>query len=220
MPSTHAMVGFALPFSMFIFTQSRYVYPFWLGFALASVWCLLVCGSRLYLGMHTVLDVIAGVLLSATILFSLAPIIDLVDEFNLSNLTAPFLSFVIVSLMSIYYPQSDRWSPARGDTCGRLETKICVLLFFENLLIYFFAVKSNGRIRLWRTNWFMAKLSAPTDDRSNLGHSISDPLADQPDAFRGCFANDHCGHLYRTDSAAGQEADHDVTLQSTKPELQ
>lgn len=119
MPSTHAMVGFALPFSAFIFTQSRYVYPFWAGLALASAWCLLVCGSRLYLGMHTVLDVIAGVLLSATILFSLVPIIDLVDEFSLSNLVAPFLSFAIVSLMSIYYPQSDRWSPARGDTCGR-----------------------------------------------------------------------------------------------------
>ena len=119
MPSTHAMVGFALPFSVFIFTQSRYVYPLWLGFALASAWCLLVCGSRLYLGMHTVLDVIAGVLLSATILFSLAPVIDLIDEFSLANLTAPFLSFAIVSLMSIYYPKSDRWSPARGDTCGR-----------------------------------------------------------------------------------------------------
>lgn len=120
MPSTHAMVGFALPFSAFIFTQSRYVYPFWLGFALASAWCLLVCGSRLYLGMHTVLDVIAGVLLSATILFSLAPIIDLIDEFCLSNLMAPFVSFAIVSLMSICYPKSDRWSPARGDTCGKL----------------------------------------------------------------------------------------------------
>lgn len=117
MPSTHAMVGFVLPFSIFIFTQSRYFYPFWIGFALACAWCLLVCTSRLYLGMHTVLDILVGLCLSATILFILAHFIDLIDEFNLKNLISPFISFSIVVLMSIYYPKSDRWSPARGDTC-------------------------------------------------------------------------------------------------------
>jgi len=117
MPSTHAMVGFALPFSIFIFTQSRYVYPFWLGFTLASIWCILVCGSRLYLGMHTILDVLAGILLSATILFISIPFIDMIDELHYKSTYSPLVSFSIICLMSIFYPKSDRWSPARGDTC-------------------------------------------------------------------------------------------------------
>lgn len=117
MPSTHAMVGFALPFSVFIFTQSRYIYPFWLGFALASIWCLLVCGSRLYLGMHTVLDILVGLLLSATILSVCVPFVDLIDEPHFKSLSSPLITSTILCLMSIYYPKSDRWSPARGDTC-------------------------------------------------------------------------------------------------------
>lgn len=67
--------------------------------------------------MHTVLDVLAGLLLSAVILFICAPIIDQIDEFNLKSSYSPLLSFIIIALMSIYYPKSDRWSPARGDTC-------------------------------------------------------------------------------------------------------
>lgn len=76
MPSTHAMVGSVLPFSMVIFTMHRYdvsknfplmkkllnfgidlyfQYPAWIGFVFAALWCTLVCGSRLYLGMHSVL---------------------------------------------------------------------------------------------------------------------------------------------------------------------
>ena len=117
MPSTHAMVGFSLPFSIFILTQSRYACSFWTGFTIASIWCLLVCSSRLYLGMHTVLDILVGLLLSATILLFLAPIINFIDEFNLRNANAPIIAFIIVYLMSVYYPKADRWSPARGDTC-------------------------------------------------------------------------------------------------------
>jgi len=81
MPSTHAMVGIALPFSMLIFTVHRYEvrnrfqtrlvsavnprvfeliifhlkYSLWYGVAFAVCWCALVCGSRLYLGMHSAL---------------------------------------------------------------------------------------------------------------------------------------------------------------------
>ncbi|KAM7376421.1 hypothetical protein PAMP_006156 [Pampus punctatissimus] len=55
MPSTHAMSGTAIPFSLFILTYGRWEYPFILGFSLALCWCLLVCVSRIYMGMHSVL---------------------------------------------------------------------------------------------------------------------------------------------------------------------
>ncbi|KAI3367888.1 hypothetical protein L3Q82_026225, partial [Scortum barcoo] len=69
MPSTHAMSGTAIPFSLFFMTYGRWEcedalkilffsppqYPFSLGFSLALCWCLLVCVSRIYMGMHSVL---------------------------------------------------------------------------------------------------------------------------------------------------------------------
>uniref|UniRef100_A0A3B3DB56 Sphingosine-1-phosphate phosphatase 1b n=1 Tax=Oryzias melastigma TaxID=30732 RepID=A0A3B3DB56_ORYME len=55
MPSTHAMSGTAIPFSLFFMTDGRWEYPSSLGFSLALCWCLLVCSSRIYMGMHSVL---------------------------------------------------------------------------------------------------------------------------------------------------------------------
>ena len=53
MPSTHAMVGLAVPFSIIFFTFGRYQYPFALWFSIGVIWCVLVSTSRLYLGMHS-----------------------------------------------------------------------------------------------------------------------------------------------------------------------
>ncbi|KAI1235804.1 hypothetical protein IHE44_0001891 [Lamprotornis superbus] len=55
MPSTHAMAATAISFSFFIATMNQYKYPFELGLAAAFVFSTLVCLSRLYTGMHTVL---------------------------------------------------------------------------------------------------------------------------------------------------------------------
>lgn len=55
MPSTHAMVGVSIPFSVVIYTMHRYEYNVPMGFSVAVVWCALICVSRIYLGMHTVL---------------------------------------------------------------------------------------------------------------------------------------------------------------------
>lgn len=55
MPSTHAMVGVSIPFSVLLYTMDRYQYNIPLGLCLAIIWCTLICLSRLYLGMHTVL---------------------------------------------------------------------------------------------------------------------------------------------------------------------
>lgn len=116
MPSTHAMVGIALPFSMVIFTHNRYIYPLWIGVVSATLWCLLVCGSRLYLGMHSVLDIIAGLVLSSILMVVLVPLIDLVAQWHLTSPYSPFATILVITAMSLFYPKSDRWSPARGDT--------------------------------------------------------------------------------------------------------
>ncbi|XP_018307848.1 sphingosine-1-phosphate phosphatase 2 isoform X2 [Mycetomoellerius zeteki] len=51
MPSTHAMVGLTIPFSVVLFTMNKYIYPFSIGCIIASLWCTLVSMSRLYLAM-------------------------------------------------------------------------------------------------------------------------------------------------------------------------
>jgi len=38
MPSTHAMVGLTIPFSVILFTMNKYIYPFSVGFIIASLW--------------------------------------------------------------------------------------------------------------------------------------------------------------------------------------
>ena len=53
MPSTHAMVGLAIPMSILLFTFGWYQYPFLVWTSLALFWCLLVSASRIYLGMHS-----------------------------------------------------------------------------------------------------------------------------------------------------------------------
>lgn len=55
MPSTHAMVSVAMPFSVVAFMSDRYVFSLWTGIAVACVWSSVICLSRLYLGMHSVL---------------------------------------------------------------------------------------------------------------------------------------------------------------------
>lgn len=116
MPSTHAMVGIALPFSMVIFTSDRYEYPLWVGVMAACTWCLLVCGSRLYLGMHSVLDVLAGLLLASGLMAVLVPLIDVVDYWHLRSVYSPLVTTIVILVISIFYPKRDSWSPARGDT--------------------------------------------------------------------------------------------------------
>ncbi|ELK17158.1 Sphingosine-1-phosphate phosphatase 2 [Pteropus alecto] len=56
MPSTHAMAATAISFTLLISTVDRYQYPFALGLMMAVVFSTLVSLSRLYTGMHTVLD--------------------------------------------------------------------------------------------------------------------------------------------------------------------
>ncbi|KAM9354236.1 sphingosine-1-phosphate phosphatase 1 [Pholidichthys leucotaenia] len=128
MPSTHAMSGTAIPFSLFIMTYGRWEYPPLLGFSLALCWCLLVSSSRIYMGMHSVLDVIAGVLYSVLILTFFLPALDLIDNFNLTCRYAPL---VIISLhvgLGLFSFTLDTWSTSRGDTAQILGTGAGVAL--------------------------------------------------------------------------------------------
>lgn len=116
MPSTHAMVGVSIPFSVLLYTMDRYEYPAHWGALLAVSWCTLICVSRLYLGMHSVLDIVAGLLLSAALLVVLIPIVDWLDGLILTSHYAPLVIIAVSILVIVFYPNADKWTPTRGDT--------------------------------------------------------------------------------------------------------
>ncbi|XP_037652704.1 sphingosine-1-phosphate phosphatase 1 [Sebastes umbrosus] len=128
MPSTHAMSGTAIPFSLFFMTYGRWDYPFSLGFSLALCWCLLVCVSRIYMGMHSVLDVIVGVLYSVLILLFFLPALDLIDGFNLTHRYAPLIIISFHLALGLFSFTLDTWSTSRGDTAQILGTGAGVAL--------------------------------------------------------------------------------------------
>ncbi|XP_034950898.1 sphingosine-1-phosphate phosphatase 2-like [Chelonus insularis] len=116
MPSTHACISVAIPFSMLIFTTSRYNCPIAFGITIVLIWCSLICISRLYLGMHTVLDVIAGLLLAIILMIPLVPLANILDYYLTNNFWALFILICTSITLIVYYPCSDRWTSTRSDT--------------------------------------------------------------------------------------------------------
>lgn len=116
MPSTHAMSGTAIPLALLLLTWGRWQYPFFFGLLLAGFWCSLVCLSRVYMGMHSVLDVVAGVLYAILILIVFHPALDLIDNFNLTYKYAPLIIISLHLALGIFSFTLDTWSTSRGDT--------------------------------------------------------------------------------------------------------
>ncbi|KAL8168816.1 UNVERIFIED_CONTAM: Sphingosine-1-phosphate phosphatase 1 [Gekko kuhli] len=91
-------------------------YPVLYGLLLAFCWCSLVCFSRIYMGMHSVLDVIAGFFYAILILAVFLPVVDLVDNFNLTHKYAPLIIISLHLALGIFSFTLDTWSTSRGDT--------------------------------------------------------------------------------------------------------
>ncbi|XP_022096115.1 sphingosine-1-phosphate phosphatase 2-like [Acanthaster planci] len=122
MPSTHAVVGTLMPFTLLISTWNHYEYPHLLGFVLACNWTLLVCCSRLYRGMHFILDLIAGVTLTALLMALIWPWLDSLDHFLLTHPYAPVIIVVVTILLIVFYPALDGVGASRNDTVSILAT--------------------------------------------------------------------------------------------------
>ncbi|KAM9435392.1 sphingosine-1-phosphate phosphatase 1 [Clarias gariepinus] len=122
MPSVHAMTGASVPFCLFLLTYNRWEYPFLFGLSVAICWSFLVCISRIYMGMHSVLEVITGFLYSLLILAGFLPVLDDIDAFYLSSSAAPALILLLHVGLAILAFSLDSWSTSRGDTAQALAT--------------------------------------------------------------------------------------------------
>merc|ERR1719187_890897 len=109
----------AVPLTIVSFIIMRYIVSptlCYIFIALAIIWCGLVCCSRVYLGMHSVADILAGLAIDVLILPIILPLVHYADYFLLSSPLAPSITISLSVLAVWYYPGSDRWTPARGDT--------------------------------------------------------------------------------------------------------
>ncbi|XP_077963324.1 sphingosine-1-phosphate phosphatase 2 isoform X2 [Gasterosteus aculeatus] len=116
LPSTHAMAATAISFTVLLSAPARIQFQFEVGLLIALTLSSLVCLSRLYTGMHSVLDVLCGVLLSALLLFLTFPYWEAFDRLQLSSAASPAAAPALLLLLSYTYPDAARYSTTRGDT--------------------------------------------------------------------------------------------------------
>ncbi|XP_076804584.1 sphingosine-1-phosphate phosphatase 2-like [Clavelina lepadiformis] len=140
LPSTHAVAGTTFPFSMLMAMYNRYDFPLEIGVILACSWCLLVACSRLYVGMHSIMDVLAGISLAATYLWLGWPFMDMVEEYTMTSTFAPWIIIISHFLLGVFYPGTEHYSTSRGDTVIILAAGAgihCASWFLYQYGIYF-----------------------------------------------------------------------------------
>ncbi|XP_029965329.1 sphingosine-1-phosphate phosphatase 2 [Salarias fasciatus] len=116
LPSTHAMAATAISFTFLLSAPSRIQFQFEVGALIAIILSSLVCLSRLYTGMHSVLDVICGASISAALMLLTYPYWDTFDHFQLTSSASPVLALTLLLFLSYSYPELDHYSTTRGDT--------------------------------------------------------------------------------------------------------
>lgn len=123
-PSTHAMVACGLPVSLVLLSDGRYNINLSVSLIMAMMFCLWVCCSRLYLGMHSLLDVTAGVAYALFVLIFTLPVLEPIDHFIMTYESAPSVLFPLGLLICYSYPTVKKWSTTRGDTAIVIGTVI------------------------------------------------------------------------------------------------
>ncbi|XP_047248373.1 sphingosine-1-phosphate phosphatase 2 isoform X1 [Girardinichthys multiradiatus] len=116
LPSTHAMAATAISFTLLLSAPSRVQFCFQIGLLIAATTSSLVSLSRLYTGMHSVLDVVCGVLITAVLILLTYPYWESFDSFQLTSPLSPIIALSLLLFLSYTYPELDYYSTTRGDT--------------------------------------------------------------------------------------------------------
>lgn len=122
-PSTHVMAVLNISYTLLTYTFREYdTHPdehfFFRALLLltAVTCCFLVSLSRVYLGMHSYLDIIGGLVFSVTLSQIFIRIGDIFFFFVLNSYLSGFGVAVALIVACLLYPNKTRWSPARADT--------------------------------------------------------------------------------------------------------
>ncbi|XP_027900829.1 sphingosine-1-phosphate phosphatase 2 isoform X2 [Xiphophorus couchianus] len=122
LPSTHAMAATAISFTLLLSAPSRVQFCFQTGLLIAATFSSLVSLSRLYTGMHSVLDVVCGILITAVLILLTYPFWESFDSFQLTSPLSPIIALSLLLFLSYTYPELDHYTTTRGDTTTILGT--------------------------------------------------------------------------------------------------
>ncbi|KAK7008905.1 sphingosine-1-phosphate phosphatase 1 [Biomphalaria glabrata] len=115
MPSTHAMAATAIPLYLAYITVQRYQVPVYIAAFIAFLWFSITCLSRIYLGVHTFLDLLAGCLYAILIFFSFTKYVEDFDVYHQTHLFASLIVlFTGLALCTVCYPSNFK-SSSKGD---------------------------------------------------------------------------------------------------------
>jgi len=117
LPSTHAMGSLSMSGTILYFALDRYGVNLSLGIICVVLWVTIISLSRVYLGMHTVLDCVLGAAISVYLLLTLLPFTDYVEGFFATSWWSPMLLILVPVILIVYFPMTNQWTPTRGDTC-------------------------------------------------------------------------------------------------------
>jgi len=116
-PSTHAMVSLVLPLYMvYAAVDLGHALSLPLCLLLCFIWCASITLSRLYCGVHSVCDLVGGLLLGSCVLAVSCCIGANVDEFIIHHPFAPIAALLISTAAIWSYPAPLTWTNAYGDT--------------------------------------------------------------------------------------------------------
>lgn len=87
------------------------------GILCVTIWVSVISLSRVYCGMHSVLDLVIGTLLSMVLLIICLPITNSIEIFFATSKISPVFFLMVPILAIVYFPTTKQWTPTRGDTC-------------------------------------------------------------------------------------------------------
>lgn len=128
MPSTHAMSATAIPVVLAILIISRYQVYIPALIVAAVLWCSMVSLSRLYLGVHSVLDILAGIVMSLTVIVLTTPYVADFDWYQQTHPFAPMVIFISsLAMCTVFYPSSKTGDVYTYNTRGDAVQIVAVL---------------------------------------------------------------------------------------------